>query len=124
MHMRKISTICLVIFLSFTLVLAACNSGNNAGNNPNNIPGNDGNNPSNTDPGTNGNNDGQPQGNQLAVNTELKGEIEVWTWSPQLYEVLLPGFNKFYPNIKVNIVNLPDTPVKLKTALAAGTGAP
>src|SRR5690606_18273563 len=118
--MQKITVTWLVIFLSFTLVLAACGGSNNSGETD---AGN--NNTVNTSNGGS-NNTSNPSGenDELVVNTELKGEIDVWTWSPQLMEVLLPGFNKYYPNIKVNVVSVPDVRTKLITVLAAGTGAP
>jgi multiple sugar transport system substrate-binding protein len=114
--MKKLWMISLVLILSFSLVLTGCGGNNNAGNDV-----------KEPDAASNEATE-KPDESTKDANKEtpanLSGEIDIWTWSPQLYEVLLPGFNKKYPNIKVNIVTMGDVPEKLKTALAAGTGAP
>ena len=59
---------------------------------------------------------------------ELKGEINVWAWSQsaRALESTVADFNEKYPDVKVNIVELPWAEVhnKLLIALAAGSGAP
>lgn len=54
--------------------------------------------------------------------------ITVWGWSGGIepLQAILPGFNKLYPNIKVNFVKMAwgDVHQKLQVALAAGSGAP
>jgi len=59
------------------------------------------------------------------VNTELEGEITQWVWGD--YESRgAADFNKYYPNIKVNYVAVPDGEYnqKVMTALAVGTDLP
>ncbi|AEF80207.1 ABC transporter substrate-binding protein [Leadbettera azotonutricia] len=57
----------------------------------------------------------------------LSGEITVWNWDVEMWKrVIIPPFNAVYPNIKVNLVNIPsdELKVKLLAALASGSGAP
>jgi len=64
------------------------------------------------------------------VNTELSGEITLWNGlgkDDKSFDDVIVGFNKKYPNIKVN--NLKngthyEIANKMKTAIAAGSGAP
>ncbi|BFH62510.1 ABC transporter substrate-binding protein [Paenibacillus azoreducens] len=64
------------------------------------------------------------------VNTELSGEITLWHHlgeSDKSFENVIAGFNKKYPNVKVkNLRNGATYEIadKLKTAIAAGSGAP
>ncbi|MCJ8012601.1 extracellular solute-binding protein [Paenibacillus sp. KQZ6P-2] len=64
------------------------------------------------------------------VNTELSGEINLWGSigkDTQMMDDVIVGFNKKYPNIKVNnhsFGSLYEMANKLKTAIAAGSGAP
>ena len=55
---------------------------------------------------------------------DMKGEITVWAFTDKASNAA--AFNKEYPNIKVNtvIMDLGAMHEKLKTTLAAGTGAP
>ena len=62
---------------------------------------------------------GQPLGSQT-----LKATIEVWSWAAEALSVVVPDFNKLYPNVEVKISNLADTQEKAQIAIAAGTGAP
>lgn len=58
---------------------------------------------------------------------ELSGEITVWSWDVEMWKkVIVPAFNEVYPNITVNLVNVPsdELKVKLLAALASGSGAP
>lgn len=73
---------------------------------------------------------GQPAGQILACNGQplgsetLKATIEVWSWAAEALSVVVPDFNKLYPQVKVNISNMSDTQEKAAVAIAAGTGAP
>lgn len=52
--------------------------------------------------------------------------LEVWSWVPGL-DKTVKAFEKRYPNVKINVVNLgggSQTYNKLQTALKAGSGAP
>jgi lactose/L-arabinose transport system substrate-binding protein len=64
---------------------------------------------------------GEPLGS-----TELKATLEVWSWASEAWSVVLPGFNKIYPNVEVKFSNMPwgDVHDKAMVAIAAGTGFP
>ena len=62
---------------------------------------------------------GQPLGSQT-----LRATIEVWSWAAEALSVVVPDFNKLYPQVQVNISNMSDTQAKAAVAIAAGTGAP
>jgi multiple sugar transport system substrate-binding protein len=56
---------------------------------------------------------------------DYKGEITMWSWGD--YEkALIPAFNKDFPNIKVNVVVVPnaDYGKKLQTTIASGGNMP
>lgn len=57
-----------------------------------------------------------------ALPTDTQGELTVWVAWP--LDSWIDMFNSVYPNVKVNIVNVDPIEEKLKTALAAGNGAP
>jgi multiple sugar transport system substrate-binding protein len=59
-------------------------------------------------------------------NTDISAEITVWGWSEQYKNLVDPEFNKVYPNIHVNFVNVSvDSYIqKLQSALATGTDIP
>jgi multiple sugar transport system substrate-binding protein len=110
--MKKLSLILLVLMLAFTVVLTACGGGKEAA-------------PSTEEPAP----AEKPAAEEPAAdqpNTELSGEITIWSWFDEAIQVVLPGFNKKYPNIKVNSIKMEwgETHEKGVTTLAAGTGAP
>ncbi|EAR51869.1 sugar transport system (sugar-binding protein) [Oceanicola granulosus HTCC2516] len=43
------------------------------------------------------------------VNTEVSGEISVWTWpnNDRTFEALMPAFNEVYPNVTVDVQGYP-----------------
>ena len=60
----------------------------------------------------------------LKGDPNLKGEITVWAWNvaAKSLQEIVPGFNKLYPNVKVNVQDIGRTDVydKLTTGMAAG----
>lgn len=57
----------------------------------------------------------------------LSGDITIWSWTAeQIQASIVPEFNKKYPDINVEVVNLPsgDLKTKLMASLAAGSGGP
>lgn len=72
------------------------------------------------------------EGEVLACNGEplgdpdLEASIEVWYWTPEILEPLVPAFNTLYPNVEVKIVGQAwsETHDKAAVAIAAGEGAP
>lgn len=61
-----------------------------------------------------------------APDPSVSGTVTLWGWYDLAPEATTDLLAKFYPNVKVKFVDysLEDTPVKLQTALNAGTGAP
>ncbi len=126
--MMKIWRVLLVMILSVSL-LAACTGGgggeaDNGGDSSNQTK------PQNEQ--SQQNDSGQHAAEEalfeFAIDTNTSGEITMWSFliGNPVFNDLLPEFNKVYPNIKVNIVEIEfgemhDT---LQNALAAGTGAP
>ncbi|MFC5466786.1 ABC transporter substrate-binding protein [Lederbergia graminis] len=101
-------TLAFMMLLIFVLIFAAC-SKKDAGGNSNN-----------------GKNNEKEEEPLFEIDSSLEGEISFWTWTPDIYEKVVEGFNKDYPNIKVNVIGLEFGPLhdQLQTTLAAGTGAP
>ena len=62
---------------------------------------------------------------EQAVNTDLQGEITVWSWGNYEKDGAA-DFNKFYPNINVTFVMVPgsDYLKKLQIAVASGGELP
>lgn len=82
------------LILSLSIMLAGCGGGNSTTNNP---PASDP--PANPDTTVS-------EGGEKAP-ADYKGEITFWAWGD--YESkLIPEFNKDYPNIKVNVVVVPN----------------
>jgi lactose/L-arabinose transport system substrate-binding protein len=60
---------------------------------------------------------------------DLSGEITVWSWNTAAssLKATVPGFNKLYPNVKVNVLDI-GNPATIDTALAGcaagGVGLP
>ncbi|MEK3888246.1 ABC transporter substrate-binding protein [Bacillus sp. FSL K6-3431] len=109
----------LIIMFMLILVLAGCKSGGN-------LAGSD-------DSGgdTKGNDKGdseqvEEEGAELVFDSSTEGEVTFWTFTPDVYKEIVTGFNKEYPNVKVNLVGMEfaDMHDKLQTTLAAGSGAP
>ncbi|WP_051236962.1 ABC transporter substrate-binding protein [Paenibacillus pinihumi] len=95
------------LILSLSIMLAGCGGGNSTTNNP---PASDP--PANPDTTVS-------EGGEKAP-ADYKGEITFWAWGD--YESkLIPEFNKDYPNIKVNVVVVPnaDYGKKLQTTIAS-----
>ncbi|MBO3748818.1 sugar ABC transporter substrate-binding protein [Streptosporangiaceae bacterium NEAU-GS5] len=59
-------------------------------------------------------------------NTTLSGTLNFWGWTNDAPNAIVPEFNKAYPNVKVNVVDVgaEDIGTKLLTAMRAGQGAP
>jgi ABC-type glycerol-3-phosphate transport system substrate-binding protein len=59
---------------------------------------------------------------------DLKGDVTAWVWWPgkDILTVLLPEFNKLFPNVKVTVEELGNEDVhsKLTVAIESGAGAP
>lgn len=111
MTVNKIKPLLLLLIIS-TLIFAACSSKDTN---------------KNTDKNTDTNKDGNEQEEALfEVDASIEGDITFWTWTPAVYEDIVPAFNKEYPNINVKVVgvNLDDMHNNLQNTLAAGTGAP
>src|SRR5690606_8307467 len=111
MTVNKIKPLLLLLIIS-TLIFAACSSKDTN---------------KNTDKNTDTNKDGNEQEEALfEVDASIEGDITFWTWTPKVYEDIIPAFNKDYPNINVKVVgvNLDDLHNNLQTTLAAGEGAP
>ena len=64
--------------------------------------------------------------NAFVPNSDIKGEITVWSFVEKASNDVAVEFNKEFPNIKVNTVILDFMGLhdKLQTTLAAGSGAP
>jgi lactose/L-arabinose transport system substrate-binding protein len=63
---------------------------------------------------------------EQAAGNDIKGEITVASWNDaaDALEAEIPGFNKKYPNIKVNVQRVTSKYDKIIPPLTAGTGAP
>lgn len=58
------------------------------------------------------------------VNKELSGEINVWTWAKDVLLPIVPEFNQLFPNVKVNIQEIPNIFVDPLHTIEAGAGGP
>src|SRR5690625_3280087 len=106
--MRKKLTVFILLIVSI-LIFAGCSSGSSTDGTKNNNNGNE--------------NNGQAEdGHIFEVDADLEGDITFWTWTPDIYEEVIEGFNKDYPNINVDVVGLElgELHDKLQTTLAAG----
>ncbi|WP_274361270.1 ABC transporter substrate-binding protein [Paenibacillus thermotolerans] len=63
-----------------------------------------------------------PNNFKPALPTDTKGELTLWVAWP--LDSWVGMFNSVYPNVKVNLLTVDPIEEKLKTALAAGSGAP
>ncbi|MBO0991695.1 ABC transporter substrate-binding protein [Bacillus sp. SD088] len=65
-------------------------------------------------------------GKLFEISPDIEGEINFWTWTPDIYEKVVEAFNKDYPDIKVNVIEVEfgELHDKLQTTLAAGKGSP
>ena len=63
-----------------------------------------------------------------ATAAEPEGKVVAWAWDPlnAAFESVIPGFQKKYPKITVEVVNVPwdDIHTKLTAAIEAGSGGP
>jgi len=97
------------MMLSLSVVLAACGGGN----------GNNNASPSASAPASPDSSAPAPASGEKAP-ADYKGEVTLWAWG-DFESKLIPEFNKEYPNIKVNVVVVPnaDYGKKLQTAIAS-----
>lgn len=60
----------------------------------------------------------------LAVNNDIKGEIEIWSWNiaAKGLEDIVPGFNEVYPNVKVNIKSMDTESLYQKLIMSTTSG--
>lgn len=54
-------------------------------------------------------------------NTDLSGELEIWSWSESEIETLSENFNKVYPNVTLKYVPVENGDVTLKLQVAAAS---
>ncbi|MFD0962061.1 ABC transporter substrate-binding protein [Paenibacillus chungangensis] len=58
------------------------------------------------------------------ANSDLKGELTLWSFQGEQHKPIIAAFQRKYPNIKLNFSEVEDSHNKLLVAVAAGTGAP
>lgn len=103
-----------MILMVTVLIFSACSSDSSkSGTNNNN---------------NNNNHENEQQENEevFEIDPDLEGDISFWTFTPDIYEEVIEGFNKDYPNINVEVVGVEmgDLHDNLQTTMAAGSGAP
>jgi multiple sugar transport system substrate-binding protein len=129
--MKKRASLSVIMTLILCLLLAACSGGSGiAPSEPadSKDPGTES--PAETPKGDSGEapvgqevvNADDPNNFVPALAKDIQGEITVWAAWP--LESWIGQFNSQYPNVKVNMVIMDEIEGKLKTALAAGSGAP
>lgn len=112
--MKKRLTFLIVLMISAMVFVACSSDSSKSGTN------NNGNN-------NNENNENEQEDESLfEIDPDLEGDITFWTWTPDIYEKVVEGFNKDYPNIQVEVVGLDfgELHDNLQTTMAAGSGAP
>ena len=60
---------------------------------------------------------------------EYKGTIKIWSWNTELKDLgIIDKFNKVYPNLKVELVSIPNDnsayTTKISSTMSAGVGGP
>lgn len=119
--MKKLSIVLLIMMFALSVVLSACGGGNTAEEPA--APSEEANATEETaEPAETA----DPVVEEEAPNKDLSGEVTIWSWYPEAIDVIVPGFNKMYPNIKINNVTMEwgETHEKGLTTLASGSGAP
>src|SRR5690606_12503620 len=112
---RKRLLFFVILSLSLLILLAGCGSGKDNNNNG----ADKGKGPDNSNSSTG------DFGAELPVNTELNGTVEFWGPMTSFFEETVVEFNKYYPNVTVDLINQGlDTTTKAQTAIAAGKGGP
>lgn len=97
------------LLLSLSVVLAGCGGGND----------NDNASPAASSPAASAPSSSAASGGEKSP-ADYKGEVTLWAWG-DFESKVIPEFNKEYPNIKVNVVVVPnaDYGKKLQTAIAS-----
>ncbi|GAE07090.1 ABC transporter substrate-binding protein [Paenibacillus sp. JCM 10914] len=119
--MRKTTLLLFVLMFSLSVLLAACSGGGGA-TTADPKPGNEANveTPKQDD----------AQQEEATVPEEpvkdLSGELELWSFDPEMFPEAVEAFQAKYPKVKVNVVNMEKDEMhdKALTAIAAGTGGP
>lgn len=69
-----------------------------------------------------------PTATSGAAAGDIEGKIVAWTWEPlnTAFEDVIPGFQKLFPKVEVEVVNVPwdDIHTKLTAAIESGSGGP
>lgn len=132
--MKKLFSMSLVLVLVLALVLAGCSSNNNEGNNAKADNSKEANNTKKDDAETNDTPEPaaedakqdsvafDPDVFEPALDTNSEGKITLWAAWP--LDEWIEQFNSVYPNVEIEMVTMDEVESKLKTALAAGSGAP
>jgi len=129
--MKKRASLSVILTLIFSLLLAACSGGSGiAPSEPADSTDKGTEAPAEPPKGDSGEapvaqevvNADDPNNFVPALAKDIQGEITVWAAWP--LESWIGQFNSQYPNVKVNMVIMDEIEGKLKTALAAGSGAP
>lgn len=118
--MKKMTFLLLAIMLTFSVVLAACGgneSNDTASDNTANAVNQE--QPANSEPAE------EPVAEEEPAK-ELEGEIELWSFDPNMFPETVEAFQARYPKVKINVVSMEFAEMheKALTAIAAGTGGP
>jgi multiple sugar transport system substrate-binding protein len=134
-NMKKLFSMSLVLVLVLVLVLSGCSS-NNSGNENNTAANNTQTNNTQTNNTEKNDTPAEPAAGDTqqdtvtfdpnvfepALDTSIEGKITLWAAWP--LDSWVGQFNSIYPNVEVEMVVMDEVESKLKTALAAGSGAP
>src|SRR5690625_3039421 len=117
--MKKRLNIVLLLTIFLSLLIAGCSEGSDPVGNTNNN--------NSSENGAENDNGAENEGTEITYthDTDLSGEITFWSWD-EMFEEVIEEFNKVYPNIEVELVNLElgELHDKLHTTISAGRGAP
>ncbi len=127
--MKRLLSTSMILVIVLTLFLTACNNNDNKNAITDETPKADNTQKADT-PATEPAKDAVQQDNVTfdpnvfvpALPTDSTGEITLWAAWP--LDSWIGHFNSVFPNVKVNLVVMDEIEGKLKTALAAGSGAP
>lgn len=122
--MKKGFSLALALFLALTLVLSACSKGTNNGGNAAGDPAADnaGTDAAADNAGTNGDGAAVDAAFTPTITTDTKATLTLWAAWP--LDSWVTMFNSVFPKVTVKLVVMDEIEGKLKTALAAGSGAP